>query len=124
MGASWGRIGGVLRNLLPFAATMFGGPVGSIVMAISTAVVAVENTVHNQPGTTKRQKALDLVGTLLVIGEDSAGKDLVSNPLVLDAAARVMDLEVTANNAIADLQAARDALAAVVEDIQAKRASS
>jgi hypothetical protein len=115
MGIPWGKIGGVLRHLLPFA-PLVGGPIGAILKAVSTSVVIIEDVATGMSGSTKRQKAIDLVGSLLVVGEEATATDLVSDARVREAVGACMDAEVALRNAHA-------ALAAVVEDIQAKRTS-
>jgi hypothetical protein len=115
MGIPWGKIGGVLKHLLPFV-PLVGGPVGVILKAVSQSVIIIEDVALGMSGSTKRQKAIDLVGSLLVVGEEAAGRDLISDPLVVTAVGKVIDCEVSLRNAHA-------ALAAVVEDIQAKRTS-
>jgi len=110
MGFSWKKLGGVLKGLLPFV-PIVGGPVGAILKAVSTSVLVSEDLLVNQPGSTKRQRAMDLVGTLLVVAEDATGKDLMTNETLTEAVGAVIDAEVSLRNAHA-------ALAAVVEDLQ------
>jgi hypothetical protein len=111
----WGTLGSVLKNLLPFV-PLIGGPIGVILKAVSQSVIIIEDVATGMPGATKRQKAIDLVGSLLVVGEEAAGRDLISDPLVVDCVGKIIDCEVSLRNAHA-------ALAAVVEDIQAKRSA-
>jgi hypothetical protein len=113
MGIPWGKIGGVLKNLLPFV-PLIGGQVGVILKAVSQSVVIIEDVAMGMPGATKRQKAIDLVGNLLVVGEEATATDLVSDVQVREAVGAVMDAEVALRNAHA-------ALEAVIADIQAKR---
>lgn len=113
----WKRI----ANVLGYIAPLVGGPVGAIYTAISTAVSAIERTVQGQSGATKKQKGMALAGTLLTIAEDRVGVDLVQDELVMEAMSEIMDLEVAVNNAVEELEEAKDALATLVADIQAKR---
>jgi|AP95_1055475.scaffolds.fasta_scaffold394916_1 hypothetical protein len=117
MGISWGAIAGLLSNITPIILPFVGGPVGAIVKAAATAVVIVENFVTNHRGEAKRQRALDLVMSLLVVAEDATAKDLVSDPLVARAVEAIIDAEVATRNAHA-------ALAALITDIQSKRDAS
>ena len=110
MGVPWRRIGGVLRGLVPFV-PLVGGPAGAILKAISTSVQVVEDIVIDQPSATKRQRAIDLTGTLLTIAEDATNKDLMDNQTLTDAVGAVVDAEVALRNAHA-------ALAAVVENLR------
>jgi hypothetical protein len=111
MGISWGAVAGLLTSISPIIVPLVGGPVAAILKA-----VIVENFVTNRHGDAKRQRAIDLVGNLLVVAEDATAKDLVSNPMVAEAVGSIIDLEVALRNAHAKL-------GAVVADIQAKRAS-
>ena len=113
MGIPWGKIGGVLKHLLPFV-PLVGGPVGVILKAVSQSVIIIEDVALGMSGSTKRQKAIDLVGNLLIVGEEAAATDLVSDVQVREAVGAVMDAEVALRNAHA-------ALEAVIADIQAKR---
>ena len=113
MGISWGLVSGLLTNIAPIVAPIVSGPVGVILRAVSTSIVIVENFVHNHHGVAKRQRAIDLVMSLLVVAEEAAAKDLVSNPKVVTAVESVIDLEVALRNA-------HSTLAAVVRDIEEK----
>ena len=117
MGISWGSVSGLLTNIAPIVAPLIGGPVGAIIRAVSSSVVIIENFVHNHHGDAKRQRALDLVMNLLVIAEEATAKDLVSDAKVARAVEAVIDAEVATRNAHA-------ALAAVVEDIQSRAATT
>ena len=110
MGFPWRKIGGVLKGLVPFV-PLVGGSAGAILKAISTSIQVVEDVVIDQPGTTKRQRAIDLTGTLLTIAEDATNRDLMSNQTLTHAVGAVIDAEVALRNAHA-------ALAAVVEDLR------
>jgi len=116
MGISWGAVAGLLTSISPIIVPLVGGPVAAILKAVSSSVVIVENFVLNRHGAAKRQRAIDLVGNLLVVAEDATAKDLVSNPMVAEAVGSIIDLEVALRNAHAKL-------GAVVADIQAKHAS-
>ena len=115
MGVPWRRIGGVLRGLVPFV-SLVGGPAGAILKAISTSVQVVEDIVVDHPSATKRQRAIDLTGTLLTIAEDATNKDLLDNQTLTDAVGAVVDAEVALRNAHAKL-------AAVVDDLKRSRTS-
>ena len=110
MGFPWSKLGGVLKGLLPFV-PLISGPAGAILRAISTSVLVIEDVVVDQPSATKRQRAIDLVGTLLTIAEDATNRDLLDNQTLTDAVGAVIDAEVALRNAHA-------ALEAVVEDIR------
>jgi len=110
MGISWRRIGGLFKGLVPFV-PLIGGPAGAILKAISTAIQVVEDVVVDQPSATKRQRAIDLTGTLLTIAEDATNRDLMTNQTLTDAVGAVIDAEVALRNAHA-------ALAAVVDDLR------
>ena len=116
MGINWGAVSGLLTSVAPMVATLATGPVGSIIRAVSSAVVIVENFVSTRKGAGKKQRAIDLVGSLLVVAEDAAGKYLVSHEKVRDAVGAVIDAEVALRNAYA-------ALAAVTDDVQATQAA-
>ena len=113
MGISWGAVAGLLTSISPIIVPFVGGPVGAIIKAASSAVVIVENFVHNHHGDAKRQRALNLVMSLLTVAEEATAKNLVADPKVARAVEAVIDAEVATRNAPA-------ALADVVEDIQAK----
>jgi len=81
---------------------------------LNRRLTGLEDEVEPLPGATKRQKAIDLVGNLLVVGEEATATDLVSDVQVREAVGAVMDAEVALRNAHA-------ALEAVIADIQAKR---
>jgi hypothetical protein len=117
MGISWGSVSGLLTNIAPIVAPLIGGPIGAIIRAVSSSVVIIENFVYNHHGNAKRQRALDLVMNLLVIAEEATAKDLVSDAKVARAVEAVIDAEVATRNAHA-------ALAAVVEDIQSRAATT
>ena len=117
MGISWGAVAGLLTSISPIVVPLLGGPAGVIIKAAASAVVIVENFVSNHRGEAKRQRALDLVMSLLTVAEDATAKDLVSDPLVARAVESVIDAEVSTRNAHA-------ALAAVITDIQSKRDAS
>ena len=108
MGFPWSKLGGVLKGLLPFV-PLVGGPAGAILKAISTSVLVIE--VVDQPSATKRQRAIDLVGTMLTIAEDATNRDLLDNQTLAEAVGAVVDAEVALRNAHA-------ALTAVVDDIR------
>jgi hypothetical protein len=108
MGFPWRRIGGVLKGLIP----LVGGPAGAILRAVSTSIQIVEDVVIDQPGATKRQRAIDLTGTLLTIAEDAANRDLLNDQVLSDAVGAVIDAEVALRNAHAKL-------AALIDDIKA-----
>jgi hypothetical protein len=110
MGFPWRRIGGVLKGLIPFV-PLVGGPAGAILKAVSTSIQIVEDVVVDQPSSTKRQRAIDLTGTLLTIAEDAANRDLLDDQVLSDAVGAVIDAEVALRNAHAKL-------AAVVDDIK------
>ena len=115
MGISWGAVAGLLTSISPIVVPLLGGgPAGAIIKAAASAVVIVENFVSNHRGEAKRQRALDLVMSLLTVAEDATAKDLVSDPLVAHAVEAVIDAEVASRNAHA-------ALAALIADIQSKR---
>ena len=80
-------------------------------------MVIIENFVTNKGSQEKRQRAIDMVGSLLTVGEEAAAKDLASDPLVASAVGSVIDAEVALRNAHAHL-------AVLVEDIQQKRKAS
>jgi len=107
MGFPWSKLGGVLKGLLPFV-PLVGGP---ILKAISTSVLVIEDVVVDQPSATKRQRAIDLVGTMLTIAEDATNRDLLDNQTLAEAVGAVVDAEVALRNAHA-------ALTAVVDDIR------
>ena len=109
MGFPWSKLGGVLKGLLPFV-PLVGGPAGAILKAISTSVLVIE-VVVDQPSATKRQRAIDLVGTMLTIAEDATNRDLLDNQTLAEAVGAVVDAEVALRNAHA-------ALTAVVDDIR------
>jgi|TARA_Y100000310_G_scaffold338954_1_gene430119 hypothetical protein len=110
MGFSWSKIGGALKAALPFVPVV-GGAAGAVLKAVSTAVLVVEDVVIDQPSATKRQRAIDLTGTLLTIAEDAANRDLLHDQTLTEAVGAVVDAEVALRNAHA-------ALEAVVEDAQ------
>ena len=110
MGFPWSKLGGVLKGLLPFV-PLVGGPAGAILKAISTSVLVIEDVVVDQPSATKRQRAIDLVGTMLTIAEDATNRDLLDNQTLDEAVGAVVDAEVALRNAHA-------ALTAVVDDIR------
>jgi len=110
MGIPWRRIGGVLKGLVPFV-PLIGGPAGAILRAVSTSIQIVEDVVIDQPSATKRQRAIDLTGTILTIAEDAANRDLLNNEALTDAVGAVIDAEVALRNAHAKL-------AALVEDVR------
>jgi len=87
-----------------------GGPAGAILKAVSTSIQVVEDVV-DQPSSTKRQRAIDLTGALLMIAEDATSRDLLNNETLTDAVGAVVDAEVALRNAHA-------ALSAVVEDLR------
>ena len=115
MGVPWRRIGGVLRGLVPFV-PLVGGPAGAILKAISTSVQVVEDIVIDQPSATKRQRAIDLTGTLLTIAEDATNKEWLDRQILTDSVGDVIDAEVALRNAHAKL-------AAVVDDLKRSRTS-
>jgi hypothetical protein len=110
MGLPWRKIGGILKGLVPFV-PLIGGPAGAILKAISTSIQVVEDIIIDQPGTTKRQRAIDLTGTLLTIAEDATNRDLLNNQTLSEAVGAVVDAEVALRNAHAKLSA-------VVDDIR------
>jgi uncharacterized membrane protein len=110
MGLPWRKIGGVLKGLVPFV-PLIGGPAGAILKAISTSIQVVEDVVIDQPSATKRQRAIDLTGTLLTIAEDATNRDLLDDQTLSEAVGAVVDAEVALRNAHAKL-------AAVVDDIR------
>lgn len=110
MGFPWRKIGGVLKGLVPFV-PLVGGSAGAILKAISTSIQVVEDVVIDQPSITKRQRAIDLTGTLLTIAEDATNRDLLNDQTLTDAVGAVIDAEVALRNAHAKL-------AAVVDDIR------
>ena len=112
MGFPWRKLGGVLKGLLPFV-PLVGGPAGALLKAISTSVLVIEDVVVDQPSATMRQRAIDLVGTMLVIAEDATNRDLLQNETLTHAVGAVIDAEVALRNAHA-------ALAAVVDDLQGR----
>ena len=105
MGISWGAVAGLLTSISPIIVPLIGGPVAAILKAVSSSVVIVENFVTSRHGDAKRQRAIDLVGNLLVVAEDATAKDLVSNPMVAEAVGSIIDLEVALRNAHAKLGA-------------------
>ncbi len=111
MGFPWRRIGGVLKGLVPFV-PLVGGPAGAILKAVSSAIQIVEDIVIDQPGATKRQRAIDLTGTLPTIAEDAANRDLMNDQALSHAVGAVIDAEVALRNAHA-------AVAAVIDEIKA-----
>jgi hypothetical protein len=115
MGVPWRRIGGVLRGLVPFV-PLVGGPAGAILKAISTSVQVVEDIVIDQPSATKRQRAIDLTGTLLTIAEDATNKEWLDRQILTESVGDVIDAEVALRNAHAKL-------AAVVDDLKRSRTS-
>ena len=115
MGVPWRRIGGVLRGLVPFV-PLVGGPAGAILKAISTSVQVVEDIVVDHPSATKRQRAIDLAGTLLTIAEDATNKEWLDRQILTDSVGDVIDAEVALRNAHAKL-------AAVVDDLKRSRTS-
>ena len=117
MGINWSKITGLFTSIAPILAPVAGGPVGAILKAISSSVVIIENYVTNKGSQEKRQRAIDMVGSLLTVGEEAAAKDLASDPLVASAVGSVIDAEVALRNAHAHL-------AVLVEDIQQKRKAS
>jgi uncharacterized membrane protein len=110
MGIPWRKIGGVLKGLIPFV-PLVGGPAGAILKAVSSSIQIVEDVVIDQPSATKRQRAIDLTGTLLTIAEDATNRDLLNDQTLTDAVGAVIDAEVALRNAHAKL-------AAVVDDIR------
>ena len=110
MGIPWRKIGGALKGLMPFI-PFVGGPAGAILKAISTSVLVVEDIVVGQPSATKRQRAIDLANTMLVIAEDQTNRELLDNEKLKDAVGAVVDAEVALRNAHA-------ALAAIVADVR------
>jgi hypothetical protein len=117
MKISWGAVAGLLTSISPIVVPLLGGPAAVIIRAAASAVVIVENFVSNHRGEAKRQRALDLVMSLLVVAEDATAKNLVADPLVARAVEAVIDAEVATRNAHA-------ALAALITDIQSKRDAS
>ena len=115
MGVPWRRIGGVFKGLVPFM-PLVGGPAGAILKAISASIQVVEDIVIDQPSATKRQRAIDLTGTLLTIAEDATNKDLLDRQILTDVVGAVVDAEVALRNAHAKL-------AAVVDDLKRSRTS-
>jgi len=113
MGIPWRKIGGALKGLLPFV-PFVGGPAGAILKVISTSVLVIEDVVVGQPSATKRQRAIDLANTMLVIAEDQTNRDLMDNETLKNAVGAVVDAEVALRNAHA-------ALSSVVDDLQADR---
>ncbi len=112
MGLSWRKISGVLKGLMPFV-PLVGGPAGIILKAVSSSIQIVEDIVIDHPSATKRQRAIDLTGTLLTIAEDVTNRDLMNNHTLTHAVGEVIDAEVALRNAHA-------ALAAVVDDLRGK----
>lgn len=110
MGLPWRKIGGALKGLLPFV-PLIGGPVGAVLKAISTSVLVIEDVIANQSSATKRQRAIDLVGTMLTIAEDATNRDLLNNETLAIAVGSVIDAEVALRNA-------HSALEAVMHDLQ------
>ena len=117
MGIPWGAIAGLLTSISPIVVPLLGGPAAVIIKAAASSVVIVENFVTNHRGEAKRQRALDLVMSLLTVAEEGVAKNLVSDPLVAHAVEAIIDAEVATRNAHA-------ALAAVITDIQGKRDAS
>ena len=110
MGIPWRKIGGALKGLMPFI-PFVGGPAGAILKAISTSVLVVEDIVVGQPSATKRQRAIDLANTMLVIAEDQTNRELLDNEKLKEAVGAEVDAEVALRNAHA-------ALAAIVADVR------
>ena len=110
MGFAWSKIGGALKAALPFV-PVIGGAAGAVLKAVSTAVLVIEDVVIDQPSESKRQRAIDLTGTLLTIAEDAANRDLLNDQTLTEAVGAVVDAEVALRNAHA-------ALEAVIEDAQ------
>jgi hypothetical protein len=109
MGLPWGRIGRVLKGLAPFS-TFIRGSAGTILRAVSTAVQIVEDVFPGK-GATKRERAIDLTGTILTIVEGTTERDLLDDETLKEAVGAVIDAEVALRNAHA-------ALSAVVEDLR------
>ena len=114
MGFNWGVIGGLITSVAPIVAPFATGPARAILRAAAAAVVLVEDFVTNRRGAEKKERAMTLVDGLLDVAEDAAARDLVRDPLVTEAVAAVIDLEVALRNAHARLHA-------VVTDVKAKR---
>ena len=113
MGIPWRKLGGVLKGLVPFV-PLVGGPAGAILKAVSSAIQIIEDIVIDQPSATKRQRAIDLTGTLLTIAEDATNRNLMDNQTLTTAVGAVIDAEVALRNAHA-------ALAAVVTDLRGEQ---
>jgi hypothetical protein len=109
MGFPWRKIGGVLKGLVPFV-PLVGGSAGAILKAISTSIQVVEDIVVDQPSATKRQRAIDLTGTLLTSAEDATNRDLLDNQTLTEAVGAVIDAEVALRNAHAKLSAVVDGI--------------
>ena len=109
MGIPWRKIGGVLKGLVPFV-PLVGGPAGAILKAVSSSIQIVEDIVIDQPIETKRQRAIDLTGSLLTIAEDATNRNLMDNKTLTDAVGAVIDAEVALRNAHAKLSAVVDDL--------------
>ena len=76
-----------------------------IVPLLLHAMAVVQRT--QEPGLAKREKALMLTSGMLAIVEGALGKDLVNDPLVLDAMGKVIDATIT--------------LARLAEDVRERR---
>ena len=114
MGLSWAKFFGGVGRIVPLI-SMFGGPAAPIAIAVSRAILNVE-TASNDPGATKRAKAVEIVSSLVEGMEGVAGRDIVSNPLVHEAVLSVIDAEVALRNAHMRLEQ-------VVVDVKAKLAA-
>jgi len=129
MGLSWGKFFGGVGRIAPLI-SMFGGPAAPIAIAVSRAILNVE-TASNDPGATKRAKAVEIVGSLVEGMEGVAGRDVVSNSLVHEAVLSVIDAEVALRNAhmrleqvVVDVRAKLDAPAAPPEPAQGLRSGT
>ena len=114
MGLSWGKFFGGVGRIAPLI-SMFGGPAAPIAIAVSRAILNVE-TASNDPGATKRAKAVEIVSSLVEGVEGVAGRDIVSNPLVHECVLSVIDCEVALRNAHMRLEQ-------VVVDVRSKLAA-
>jgi len=101
MAWSWSGVATLAGNLLPFVG-LIGGPVANITLAISRAILDVEAAVRDT-GAKKKQRAVEIVGSLVEAAEGITGRDMLGDALVAEATAACIDAEVALRNAHAHL---------------------
>ena len=103
MGWSWGGVVGTIGTLAPLLG-LAPGRTGTIASAVSRAVLEVEATVK-AASTTKRDRAISVVSSLVEAAEGLTGRDMLSDRAVREATGAVVDAEVALRNAHARLDA-------------------